>query len=410
MEEQENITPEPTTPQAVETLQALYTEYLMPTYAPSLALVRGKGMHVWDINGHKYMDFLGGIAVSTLGHAHPAILSALRKQAGKIIHTSNLYYNELMPQVARVLSLRSLGGKAFFCNSGAEANEALIKLARLWGSGQERHEIITFHGSFHGRTLATLSATGQEKLHQGFAPLPEGFSYAELNDLASVEERIGPRTVAVMIEPIQGEGGIRLVDPVFLRDLRELCSKHRLLLLCDEIQTGMGRTGEWFAYQHAGIVPDAISVAKGLGGGVPIGAIVATPELSTILQPGTHGSTFGGNPLACAAALAVLETLDKKNLVEQAKKHGALLMKRLERIQKKHPAVEEIRGLGLMVGIVMNQPCKELETLLMRNGLITVATAQNVIRLLPPLIVTQAQIKKAVKIIDQGIRQWQEYH
>ncbi|MFT5122433.1 MAG: acetylornithine/N-succinyldiaminopimelate aminotransferase [Kiritimatiellia bacterium] len=406
-------TPEPTpaeTPEALEALQELYCEYLMPTYAPSLALVRGKGMQVWDINGRKYLDFLGGIAVSTLGHAHPAILSALRNQAGKILHTSNLYYNELMPQVARQLSLRSLGGKAFICNSGAEANEALIKLARLWGSPQGRHEIITFNKSFHGRTLGTLSATGQEKMHQGFAPLLQGFSYAELNDLDSVEARLTDKTVAIMVEPIQGEGGIRPADPAFLQGLRELCNKHRLLLLCDEIQTGLGRTGEWFAYQHAGIVPDAISIAKGLGGGVPIGAIVATPELSNVFQPGSHGSTFGGNPLMCAAALAVLETLEKKGLVEKAKVNGELLKSRLLKLQKKHPSIEDVRGMGLMVGIVMSRPCKELETQLMRNGLITVATAQNVIRLLPPLVVTPAQIKKAVKIIDQSIKEWQEYH
>jgi predicted acetylornithine/succinylornithine family transaminase len=388
----------------------LYSEYVVPTYAPNMVLVRGHGSYVWDASGKKYLDFVAGIAVSTLGHGHPALVGAIRDQAQRIIHTSNLYYNEVQGKVARLLSIRSLGGKCFFSNSGAEANEAMIKLARLWGSQKGRYEIITVDKSFHGRTMMTLTATAQEKVQTGFSPLPPGFKYAKLNDLESIKEQITPKTVAVMVEPIQGEGGINPATEDFMRGLRTLCDNEGILLLCDEIQTGIGRTGEWFGYQHFGIMPDAISVAKGLGGGLPIGALVTSPKLADVLQPGKHGSTFGGNPLACAAALAVLQTVEKKKLVERAEQLGDLIVKRLEKMAAKYPCITEIRGTGLMIGIVMNRPCKELESILLRNGLITVATAENVIRLVPPLTVSNGEVKRALKMIDKGCKEWQQYH
>lgn len=396
-------------PQPGAVIRELYEEYLIPTYAPGLVLVKGSGSYVWDASGNKYLDFVAGIAVNTLGHAHPSMLKAIHEQARKIIHTSNLYHNEQQAKLARKLSMRSLGGKCFFCNSGAEANEALIKLARLWGREQEKHEIITVANSFHGRTLATLTATAQEKVHQGFAPLPEGFRYAELNNLESVRNQINAHTAAVLIEPIQGEGGINPAAEEFMRGLRSLCDEHDILFLCDEIQTGIGRTGEWFAYQYYGIKPDAISVAKGLGGGLPIGAIVTSNKLSDVLQPGSHGSTFGGNPVSCAAALAVIETVEKKKLYERAEKMGDFLITRLEKLAHKFDCIQDVRGRGLMIGIVMDRPCKDLEGILLRNGLITVATAQNVIRLLPPLTITHGEAKRALKIIDKGCKEWQQY-
>ena len=383
---------------------------MVPTYAPSLVLVKGNGCNVWDATGKKYLDFVAGIAVNTIGHAHPAMLHALREQAGRIMHTSNLYYNEVQGQLARRLSMKSLGGKCFFCNSGAEANEALIKLARYWGKDRGRFEIITVAKSFHGRTLTTLTATAQEKVQQGFSPLPPGFKYAELNNIESIQEQITPQTAAVPIEPVQGEGGVNPADEVFMRALRALCTEQGILLLCDEVQTGIGRTGEWFAYEHFGIEPDALSLAKGLGGGFPIGAMITNKKLEDVFQPGTHGTTFGGNPLACAAALAVVDTVEKKKLCQQSEKLGEQIKNRLEKLAEKYDCITEVRGLGLMIGLVMDRPCKELENILLRKGLITVATAGNVIRLVPPLTVSASEVKRALKIIDKGCKEWQQYH
>jgi predicted acetylornithine/succinylornithine family transaminase len=384
----------------------LYDRYVMDTYAPRIALVRGRGARVWDAEGREYLDFLSGIAVNSLGHAHPRLVRAIRRQAGTLIHVSNIYYNELHAKLAEALSTRSLQGRCFLCNSGAEANEALIKLARLWGHDRGRYEVISMRQSFHGRTLATLTATGQDKVQAGFEPLPPGFVYAQYNDLDSVRAAVTPRTAAILVEAVQGEGGVLPAAPGFLRGLRQLCDEQDLLLLCDEVQCGMGRTGKWFAFQHDGVDPDAFSVAKGLGGGFPIGAAVAGPKLSHVFRPGHHATTFGGTPLACAAALAVIETLEADDLVTRAGELGERFMTQLRKATRSFPFVKEVRGRGLMVGLVLDRPAAGLENRLRDRGLLALATAGNVIRFLPPMVVSRAQIGKAVRIVRAACAEW----
>ncbi len=378
----------------------------MSTYAPGLVLVKGRGTKVWDDTGRKYLDFISGIAVTNIGHCHPRLTRAIKRQAGRLMHASNLFYNELQPKLARALAERSLGGKCFFCNSGAEANEALIKLARLWGHAEGRYEIITFRNSFHGRTLATLTATGQQKVQKGFDPLPPGFAQADYNDLPSVQAAINDKTVAILIEPIQGEGGVRPARADFIKDLSALCKQKNLLLLFDEVQAGMGRTGHWFGYQRYGVEPDAFSLAKGLGGGFPIGAIVTGPRLADVFQPGQHATTFGGTPLACAAALAVIDVIEDDNLLQNAARMGDLFIEKLKQVAAKYSFVSEVRGAGLMIGLVLNQPAKELEIILRKRGLIALATAENVIRFLPPLNVKSYDIKKAARIVEKACADW----
>jgi acetylornithine/N-succinyldiaminopimelate aminotransferase len=384
----------------------LYDRYVMDTYAPRIALVRGRGARVWDAEGREYLDFLSGIAVNSLGHAHPRLVRAIRRQAGTLIHVSNIYYNELHAKLAEALSTRSLQGRCFLCNSGAEANEALIKLARLWGHDRGRYEVISMRQSFHGRTLATLTATGQDKVQTGFEPLPPGFVYAQYNDLDSVRAAVTPRTAAILVEAVQGEGGVLPAAPGFLRGLRQLCDEQDLLLLCDEVQCGMGRSGKWFAFQHDGVDPDAFSVAKGLGGGFPIGAAVAGPKLSHVFRPGHHATTFGGTPLACAAALAVIETLEADDLVTRAGELGERFMTQLRKATRSFPFVKEVRGRGLMVGLVLDRPAAGLENRLRDRGLLALATAGNVIRFLPPMVVSRAQIGKAVRIVRAACAEW----
>lgn len=385
-----------------EEIKALYDRYVMTTYAQGLTLVRGEGARVWDADGNVYLDFLAGIAVVGAGHAHPAVTRAICEQAGKLVHCSNLYYTEWQPRLAQYLSERSLKGKCFFCNSGAEANEALIKLARLWGHERGRYEVITMRNSFHGRTLATLTATGQDKVQKGFEPLPTGFAYADFNDLASVRSAVTDKTAALLVEAIQGEGGILPADPAFMRGLRELCDEKDLLLLCDEVQCGIGRTGKWFGFQHYAVEPDAFSLAKGLGNGYPIGALVAGPRVSDVFKPGHHASTFGGTPLACAAALATLEAIEREEMLANAERMGARLKEGLERIAARHPFVTGVRGMGLMVGMVLDRPAKPLEQRLTDKGLITLATANTVIRFLPPLNVTAEDIDEALRMVESG--------
>ena len=390
------------------TTQALHAQYVMQSYAPGLELVRGRGAYVWDADGRKYLDFLSGIAVTNLGHAHPRLVRAIRQQAGRLMHVSNLFYNEWQPRLAEALVQRSLaGGKCFFCNSGAEANEALIKLARLWGAKQGRHEVITFHQSFHGRTLATLTATGQDKVKQGFAPLPAGFVHATFNDLESVRAVLTDQTAAVLVEPVQGEGGVRPARTDFMRGLARLCREKGVLLFCDEVQCGMGRTGQWFGYQRYDIEPDAIALAKGLGGGFPIGAIVAGPRVADTFTVGTHATTFGGTPLACAAAWTLIETITDDDLCANAVRMGELFMDKLKQAAAKYGFIREVRGAGLMLGLVLNQPAKPLETRLRELGLIALATAETVIRFLPPLNVTATEIRKAARIVDKACAEWQ---
>lgn len=380
----------------------LHKKYVMPTYAPGIVLTRGRGARVWDADGREYLDFLAGIAVLNVGHCHPKVVEAIQKQAATLMHVSNLYYNEMQPLLAQALSERSMHGKCFFCNSGAEANEGLIKLARLWGAENGKHEVVTLRNSFHGRTLATLTATGQEKVKQGFEPLPKGFAYADFNDIESCHAAIGEKTAAILVEAIQGEGGIRPADPRFLTELRGLCDEKGILLLVDEVQSGMGRTGEWFAYQGYSIEPDAFSLAKALGSGMPMGAVVAGPRLADVFHPGTHATTFGGTPLACAAALATIEVIEEERLLANATAMGSRLLQGMQDIAERYEFTETARGRGLMVGLVLNRPAADLQAKLQDRGVLALATAVNVLRMLPPLNVTTAEVDEALEALDKA--------
>ena len=381
-------------------LKALHDRYVMPTYAPSLALVSGRGTRVTDANGKSYLDFASGIAVNNLGHCHPAVVEAIRLQTDKVLHVSNLFVNENQPRLAERISAIGLGGKVFFCNSGAEANEALVKLARLHGSASGRYEIITMRNSFHGRTLATMTATGQTKYQKGFEPLVPGFVYADFNDFLSVRAAATPRTAAVLVEAVQGEGGILPASFAFMDALRRWTREQGILLLVDEVQSGIGRTGAWFAWQHYGIRPDGFSMAKALGGGLPIGAAAVTPELSDTFHPGNHASTFGGNPVATAAALAVLDTIENEKLLERATQAGITLMDSLRAFVPHHPCIETVRGIGLMIGLVLDIPAAPVAAALREAGLLVIPTGEHVLRLVPPLTVSDAEIVEALAIID----------
>lgn len=381
----------------------LHKQYVVNTYAPNLLLTRGQGCRVWDSTGRSYLDFLGGIAVVQVGHCHPKLVSAIQKQAATLMHVSNLYYNENAPRLAaKLVEKFGVPGRVFFCNSGAEANEGLIKLARLWGSATGRYEIISMRNSFHGRTLAAITATGQTKYQKGFDPLPTGFVYADYNNLESVRAAVSHKTVAILVEAVQGEGGVVPAAPEFMKGLRALCDEKNLLLFCDEVQCGMGRTGTWFGFQGYDIQADGFSLAKGLGGGIPIGAFVVGPKVSEVFQPGHHASTFGGNPVACAAALAVIDIMERERLLENVKRVGDLFHAELKKIAAKYPWMVEVRGRGLMVGLVLDRPAKEFEKALLAKGLITIATADNVIRMLPPLTITPADARDALRIIDEA--------
>lgn len=383
-------------------ISEMQKQYLIPTYAPQLALVKGAGTRVWDAEGHEYLDFLAGIAVLNAGHCHPNVVRAVQEQAATLMHVSNLYYNEKQPQLAKALSEKVGGGQCFFCNSGAEANEGLIKLARLWGSEQGKFEIVTMKNSFHGRTLATLTATGQEKVQNGFAPLPEGFTCAEFNNLESVKNAVTEKTAAILVEAVQGEGGIIPADPDFMTGLRTLCDDRGILLLFDEVQSGIGRTGKWFGFQNYDVKADAFSLAKALGNGFPIGAMVAAPKVASVFKPGHHATTFGGTPLACAAALAVLDTIEQETLLENATIMGALLIDRLLTIAEKYDWIEGARGIGLMTGLVLHDSALPLQKKLQEKGLLALTTAGRVLRMLPPLTVTTEEIEKAASLIAEA--------
>jgi len=387
-----------------EQIESKFNEFVMPTYSPNLALVRGKGTRVWDADGKVYLDFGCGISVVNVGHCHPAVVKAISEQAGKLMHVSNLYYTENEAELAEKLANLSMQGKAFFCNSGAEANEGLIKLARLWGQG--RYEVICMQNSFHGRTLATAAATGQDKVKKGFEPMPEGFVHADFNDIDSVAALVTDKTAAVLLEPVLGEGGVIPADPEFMYAIRSLCDEKNILMLCDEVQCGMGRTGNWFAYQGYEVTPDAFSLAKALGSGYPIGAIVAGPKLADVFQPGKHASTFGGTPLACAAALATLQVIEEEGLLERASQAGIAIMEALAGFVDEYEHVSEARGRGLMLGMVLDRPAKALVDKMTDVGLLTLATAENVVRMLPPLNVKDSEIEEAIDIMDECLAEW----
>jgi acetylornithine aminotransferase len=373
-----------------------------------VTFARGEGAWLWDTEGRRYLDALSGIAVCGLGHAHPAVREALCDQAGSLIHTSNIYRIAAQEVLGETLTTLAGMDRVFFANSGAEANEAAIKLARLHAHrrGIESPAILVMEASFHGRTLATLSATGNRKVQAGFEPLVQGFVRVPYNDLAAVESAaaLRPNLAAVLVEPIQGEGGINLPADDYLVRLRELCDRHGWLLMLDEIQTGMGRTGRLFAHQHAEIRPDVMTLAKGLGNGVPIGACLARGPAAEVLGPGSHGSTFGGNPLACRAAQAVLRTIADEHLCERAAEMGAYLQAGLRRALAGLPEVREVRGRGLMIGIELDRPCGDLVGLALEAGLLINVTAERVIRLLPPLILARDQADLLVAELSRLIR------
>jgi predicted acetylornithine/succinylornithine family transaminase len=389
-----------------EQIATLYSQHVIPTYSQSLALVKGKGTRVWDAEGHVYLDFSAGIAVLNVGHCHPRVVAAIREQAGTLMHVSNLFYTELQGRLAEKLSGLSLKGKCFFCNSGAEANEALIKLARLHGHARKRHEIISMANSFHGRTLATLAATGQTKYQAGFEPMPKGFVQAPFNDLEAVRALVTDKTAAILVEAVQGEGGVIPADPAFLQGIRALCTERDILMLCDEVQCGLGRTGHWFGFHAAGVEPDAFSLAKALGGGLPLGAIVTSPRVADVFKPGKHASTFGGNPVCLAASLAMLAVIEEDNLVARATEAGARFQTGLQALVGKYEHVKAVRGAGLMVGLVLDQPAKPLVESLCGMGLISLATAETVVRFLPPLTVKDTEIDEALEIIEDAVAEW----
>lgn len=385
--------------------------HIMPTYGRlDVCFERGEGAWLWDENNKKYLDALSGIAVCGLGHAHPAIHRAICQQSEKLLHTSNLYRIKVQEQLADRLIEKSGMDNVFFGNSGAEANEAAIKLARKFGHerGINNPAIIVTDLSFHGRTLATLSATGNKKIQKGFEPLVEGFIRVPYNDIAAITAAIGNNRniVAILVEPVQGEGGINIPADDYLNNVRELCDRHNLLMMLDEIQTGMGRTGKFLAFQHNGILPDVCTLAKALGNGVPIGACLASGKAATLFSPGNHGSTFGGNPLACSAALAVLEVLDKENLIELAESKGQKIVSGLSQHLQGNSHVVEIRNKGLMIGIELDSPCSQLVQLALAQGLLINVTQDKVIRLLPPLIIDDMQMMQLIDTLAMLIAQF----
>jgi len=381
--------------------------YLMHTYNRfPLAIRKGRGMKVWSTDGKEYLDFVGGVAVNCLGHCHPKVVVAIQKQAQRLIHISNYFHIEAQTKLAKILVKNSFADKAFFCNSGAEANEAAIKLARRYFKvlvGQNKFEIITALNSFHGRTLATLSATGQEKFKVGFDPLVPGFKHVEFNNVEAIEKAVTKDTCAVMLEPIQGESGVKIPDPDYLAEVRKLCDRQGILLILDEVQTGIGRTGKLFAYEHYGITPDIMTLAKGLGGGVPIGAMLSTDKVAAAFEPGTHGSTFGGNPLACSAAVTTLEVLLEDDFIlDQCRRMGNYFKKKLEELQKEFPSiVAEVRGMGLLVGIELTRDGAPLVNACMERGFLINCTAGNILRFMPPLIITEKEIDLLIEILEQ---------
>ncbi len=386
----------------------LSDRYIMSTYKRHpLVLTRGLGVHVWDSEGRCYLDLVGGIAVCALGHAHPKVVTAIKEQVENLSHVSNLYH--IAPQIllARFLVENSPLDKAFFCNSGAEANEAAIKLARKYASEQMggRYELITMQDSFHGRTLATVTATAQERFHAGFEPLPAGFRYVPYNDLPALEAAVTEKTCGVLVEPIQGESGVVIPDSGYLPGIRRICDEKGLLMIADEVQTGIGRTGTLFACEQTEVVPDMITLAKALGNGFPIGALLAKEKIAAAFVPGSHGSTFGGNPLACAAALATLETILEERVLENCRKVGEYFLSRLGELKNKHPRIREVRGQGLILAVELTVPGAEFVEKCMEKGLLINCTNENVLRFVPPLILTRQDVERAIGILDGALEE-----
>ncbi|HEX5095854.1 MAG TPA: acetylornithine transaminase [Acidimicrobiia bacterium] len=387
---------------SLDEIVALDAQYVMQTYGRlPVAFVRGEGTRLWDSDGREYLDFLTGLAVVSLGHAHPEVAAAIADQAATLLHVSNLYYNEHQPHVAaRLDALLGGGGQSFFCNSGAEANECAIKLARRYGQlhgGLARHHVVSAYGSFHGRTLTTLAATGQPQKQDTFQPLPQGFRQVAFEDVDALAAALDERVAAVMLEPVQGEGGVNPAPPEYLQAVRQLCDEREVLLIMDEVQTGLGRTGKWFGFEHSGVRPDIVTMAKALGNGVPIGACWARAEVAAAFSPGDHATTYGGQPLATRAARAVLEVMERERIPERAARAGA----RLDVALQKVPGVVAVRGLGLLVAaeLAAGIDAKAIAQQCMDNGLIVNAVTASALRLAPPLLVSDDEIDEAVAIL-----------
>ena len=372
-----------------------------------IAIVRGEGLRVWDGDGKEYLDFVAGLAVCNLGHCHPKVVEAIREQAGRLIHISNLYYIAPQAELARLLCENSFGDKVFFSNSGAEANEAAIKLARKYfhEKGEERFQIISMERSFHGRTMAAMAATGQKKIQEGFEPLLEKFSYVPFNDLKAIEGAITGKTAAVMVEPIQGEGGVNLPSADYLKGLKALCEEVGILLIFDEVQVGMGRTGTLFAYEQYGVTPDIMTLAKGLAGGVAIGAMVAIDEVAAAFTPGSHASTFGGNPIAMAAGAAAMKAIIDEGIIDNCRRVGAYLVERLNELKGEFPSIREIRGMGLIVGMEIDAPGAPIVSECMERGLLINCTGESVLRFLPPLTVTEGDVDEMLGILKVVLKE-----
>ena len=382
-----------------------YKKYLMPTYAPSIVISKAKGSRVYDADGKQYYDFTSGIGCHNVGHCTEGVVKAIQDQAAMLTHCSNLFVNEPQVKLAKKLvEISGLGGKVFFCNSGAEANEAAIKLARKWGSANGgRYEVITMRNGFHGRTLATVAATGQDWCQAGFEPLPVGFAYADFNDLESVKAALTDKTVAIMLEAVQGEGGVTPATDEFMKGVRALCDEKNLLMIVDEVQAGMGRTGTWFAWQGYDVKPDLFTCAKAIAGGLPMGALVSNAKLADTFGASAHASTFGGNPVAAAAALAVIEVIEGEKLLENATKVGGLLKEALQGFVDKYDKLLEVRGKGMMLGLVVDGEAKDIVEALKGQGLLALTAGKNVVRFLPPLMLGEGDLEDAVDMISDAL-------
>jgi acetylornithine/N-succinyldiaminopimelate aminotransferase len=388
-----------------EELIALSNDCIMNTYRRiPVVLVKGDGARVWDSDGKEYLDFVAGIAVCSLGHSHPAVIDAISRQVAILTHVSNLYYIEPQIILASRLVKHSFADKVFFCNSGAEANEAAIKLARKYAHEHmqgDKYQIITMEDSFHGRTLATVTATGQKKFQVGFDPLPDGFTYVPFNNISAIERAITKTTCAVMVEPIQGESGIRIPADDYLQQLRKLCDDRGILLIFDEIQSGMGRTGTLFAYEHSGIQPDIMTLAKALGNGYPLGAMLATDKVASAFVPGNHASTFGGNPLGMAAGIAVVDTMLNGGILDNCKEIGSYFLERLNDLKERHDVIVDVRGKGLMIGMELSVPGDDIVKRTMGKGVFINCTNENVLRFVPPLIINREDIDHVITVLDE---------
>ena len=383
----------------------LYNSKVMPTYTPSVVIASGKGITVRDVDGHAYYDFTSGIGVQNVGYGNKKVVEAIQNQAAALTHCSNLYVNAPATVLAsKLVEISGLGGKVFFCNSGAEANEAAIKLARKWGAANGgRYEVVTFRQGFHGRTLATVAATAQAWCQEGYDPLPVGFAYADYNDLESVKAAINDKTVAVMLEAVQGEGGVTPATDEFMNGVRALCDEKNLLMICDEVQAGMGRTGKWFAWQNYGIQPDLFTCAKALGGGLPMGALVSNAKLADVFGACAHASTFGGNPVAAAAANAVIEVIESENLLDNCVKVGAILKEKLEEFVDQYDQLLEVRGMGLMLGLVTEGSAKDIVEALKAQGLLVLTAGEHVVRFLPPLTLSEDDLEDVFDMISDAL-------